>query len=172
MSPFPERIRRREIENALECEICREQVNEETYLEVHSVTSLHLVMNKDAKNPRYIVTDPPVGHEYLKGKDVNPDVYKEGRERGSDAVCLCLTCHQEIHRFALKLSKKVGFKGKNPPPQILEEVTRYFINKGQQIMERKKLRAKEKIIKKSYKVETIQKEVTIQKTQKSNYLPE
>jgi hypothetical protein len=128
--PFSERVRRLEIENAVECEICRDPVTDDLYLEIHSVTSLHLVKNNDKENPRYIVTSPPPGHEHLKGKSLDLGVYKEGVERGTDAACLCLECHQHVHRMALKAARKVGFKGKNPPPQVLEQVTRYYLKNG------------------------------------------
>jgi hypothetical protein len=50
--PFPERIRQIEIEKAEKCGVCDDPFLPNDEIEVHSVTSLHLVY----KNGRYVIT--------------------------------------------------------------------------------------------------------------------
>lgn len=133
--PFPEKIRIREVEAAYECEICREPIGNDGYVEVHSITSLHLVKSENNKSTKYLVTDTPKGHESLKGKKIEIGIHEEGLVRGSDAVCLCPVCHDEIKRIALAESRRTNpnFSGNTPPPAILKEVTTFFVKRGRPI---------------------------------------
>lgn len=129
--PYPESIRQQEISKADSCAICREKLPKDAYIEVHSATSLHLV--RDEETGKYCVTDPPVGHEKLKGKLINWNVL---RGRKTDGVCLCPVCHDEIHRIAREEARRNGFSGNAPPPEVLEEVTLYFAQRGRPIADR------------------------------------
>lgn len=132
--PFPESLRQRETEKATKCAICLEPAPEDAYLEAHSITSLHLVLDKDSGGNRYIVTDPPTGHEILRGRTISAKAYLNG-QKDHDAVCICAECHDEIHRIALaeaRLDK--NFRGKSPSPKILEEVTLFFIKRGKPLV--------------------------------------
>lgn len=133
--PFPEAFKQKELDQADECGICTEPCPPGGYLEVHSATSLHLVL--DENNPtKYVVTDPPPGHDILKGRKLSLRVYPEGKTDRGDAVCLCPVCHDEIHRIALAEAKLLDkkFKGKIAPPKILHEATIHFATRKRPIV--------------------------------------
>lgn len=129
---FSENIRRKEIERANSCEICNDPFRPDSYIEVHSVTSLHL----ERRGNKYLVTDPTKGHEFLKGRLVDLNIYKPGEEKLSDGVCLCPVCHDEIKRIALAESRyrNHDFKGNAPSPKVLEEVTMFFVDRKRPIV--------------------------------------
>ncbi len=133
--PFPEHVRRKEIDLATHCAICRDPFPQGAYVEVHSATSLHLVSILELNQRKFLVTDPPAGHEKLKGKALNSKVYSQGEISNSDAICLCPACHDEIHRIALLEARRdQNFVGKAPPPQLLEEITLFFVGRGKPIV--------------------------------------
>lgn len=129
---FSERIRRIEIVKSSNCGVCNNPFNQDSEIEVHSITSLHLVY----KDARYVVTDPPVGHEAIKGKTLASHAYSPEEIKDSDGVCLCVTCHQEIHRIALNQAKldDSEFAGSTPPPKLLEVVTLFFVSRKRPIV--------------------------------------
>lgn len=130
--PFPERIRQIELDKATSCSVCNDPFLPDDEIEVHSVTSLHLVH----KGGRYIVTDPPTGHEAIKGKTLALHAYSPEEPKESDGICLHLRCHQEIHRIALTQAKldDPKFSGNTPPPKLLEEVTLFFVNRKRRVV--------------------------------------
>lgn len=129
--PFPERIRRHEVHKATTCGICHDALPREAYVEAHSFTSLHLVRKGDGRDNKYMVTDPPLDQDHLRGMYVNGDDYGLDGSQETDAVCLCPECHNEIHRIALAEARlDASFKGINPPPELLSEVTRFFMDRG------------------------------------------
>lgn len=130
--PFPERVRQLEIERSENCGVCDKLFLPDDEIEVHSVTSLHLVH----KDGRYIVTDPPTGHEALRGRSLSPNAYSPEETKDSDGVCLCVTCHQEIHRIALTQAKldDPEFSGNTPSPKLLEEITLFFVNRKRRVV--------------------------------------
>lgn len=133
---FPERVRRREIEKAAGCAVCKDPFPPGAYIEMHSATSLHLVRDKKSIQPRFIVTDPPLGHETLRGKSINARVFKMGDTRQHDGFCLCPVCHDELKRVALAEARlrNPKFKGNAPPPEVIEEVTLTMIKRGRPIV--------------------------------------
>lgn len=134
--PFPESIRRKEIERAVGCAVCKDPFPPGAYIEMHSATSLHLVLDKKSIDLRYIVTDPPLGHEILRGKSISAKVFKLGDTRKHDGFCLCPVCHDELKRVALAEARhrNPNFKGNAPPPQVIEEVTLTMIKRGRPIV--------------------------------------
>ncbi len=130
--PFPESIRRKEVAKAKACAGCKEPFPPGAYIEAHSATSLHLVLDKKSKERRYIVTDPPRGHEILRGRTLNAKIFSFGQTKDNDAFCLCPVCHDEIKRIALNElgSRNPEFKKYTLPPALSEEVTIFFVKRG------------------------------------------
>ncbi|KKQ92644.1 MAG: hypothetical protein UU16_C0037G0005 [Candidatus Woesebacteria bacterium GW2011_GWA2_40_7] len=132
--PFPERVCREEKLATFSCAACDKKFSSPDEGELHSKTGLHLVREENSKKPRYRVTHASGGHSILKGKTISRSSvigYENGK---NDSVCLCKDCHKEIHRLALAEAKLKGnFPGNATPPQILEEVTHTYIEKGEQI---------------------------------------
>lgn len=130
--PFPERIRRIESEKTNNCGVCNDPFLPKDEVEVHSITSLHLVY----KNGRYVVTDPPTGHEAIRGKTLAPHAYSPEEIKESDGIPLHVRCHQEIHRIALIQAKldNTEFTGSTPPPKLLEEITLFYMNRKRPIV--------------------------------------
>lgn len=133
---FSERIRKLEIEKADGCAVCREPFPPGAYIEVHSATSLHLVLDKKSKDRRYIVTDPPLGHKILRGKSISARVFALWETKDNDAFCLCPVCHDELKRSSLAESKRriTDFSKNAPPPAILEEVTLFNIERRRRMV--------------------------------------
>lgn len=133
---FPESVRRKEIEKAAGCAVCKEAFPPDAYIELHSATSLHLVLDKKSKKPRFKVTDPPLGHKALKGKAISINAFKMGDIRQHDGFCLCPVCHDELKLSALEEARQrdPNFKGNVPPPQVIEEVTLAMIKRGRRMV--------------------------------------
>lgn len=129
---FPESVRRKEIEKADGCAVCREPFPPDAYVELHSATGLHLVLDKKSNQTRFIVTDPPLGHKALKGKSLSARVFKMGDTREHDGFCVCPECHDHLKLSALEEARQRDpkFKGNVPPPQINEEVTLAMVKRG------------------------------------------
>jgi hypothetical protein len=129
--PFPERIRQIEIEKSTNCGVCDNPFAPNEVVEVHSITSLHLVY----KDGKYVVTDPTAGHEALRGKAISSGVYSPEETKDSDGICLCGQCHDEIHRIALAEARlDQNFIGNAPSPKMLEDVTLFFVNRKKPII--------------------------------------
>lgn len=120
------------MEKATHCGICNDLFRPDSYRELHSETSLHL----ERKGDKYLVTDPPKGHKFLKGKLVSLGVYRPEEDKVSDGVCLCVVCHDEIKRIALAESRyrDADFRGNTPTPKVLEEITNFFVNRKKPIV--------------------------------------
>jgi hypothetical protein len=128
---FSEQIRNQEAGEKFKCEVCGEPL---AYFELHSATSLHLVLTEVDGEKKYLVTDPPQGHEQLRGKVLSVKIFSDG-EKNHDGFCLCPVCHDELHRIALSEAQfDPDFKGNSPPPQLLLEVTLYFIARKKPIV--------------------------------------
>lgn len=130
--PFPERIRRIESEKATNCGVCDDPFLPNDEIELHSITSLHLVH----KNGRYIVTDPPTGHEAIRGKTLALHAYSPKEIKECDGIPLHKKCHQEIHRITLIQAKldDSNFSGNTPTPKLLEEITLFYMNRKRPIV--------------------------------------
>lgn len=133
---FPERIRRREIEKAAGCAVCRQPFLPDSYIELHSATGLHLVLDEDSDQTRFIVTDPPQGHQYLKGRSISAKAYKMGDRRRHDGFCVCPECHDGLKLKALDEARRRDpkFRGNVPPPQVMEDVTLEMVKRGKPIV--------------------------------------
>ena len=135
--PFPERLRRTEIEKKQVCEICQNEDIHTDNLEIHSATSLHLVLADVNGKQKYLITSTHKGHENLRGKTISTAIYMpNGEPRESDAFCLCVDCHQEVHRIALERARKTDKNAKIAPPKILAEVTHFYIDVGRPILDK------------------------------------
>lgn len=118
-----------------ECEMCHCDLSGvrdddvSANFELHSETGLHLQRQGD----RYLITSTTAGHKFMKGKTVHKNLFRCGREgRDNDSRVLCKHCHDEIHAIALLETKRriPGYKGHSATPEILEEVTYFFILRG------------------------------------------
>ena len=135
--PFPERIRRTEIEKTEKCAVCLEPAPRGEVLEVHSATSLHLELNEVKGELRYVVTSTHKGHEQLKGKALNIGVYQpDGKPEKNDAFCLCVDCHQEVHRVALAKTRLQDKDAKIASPKILMDATFFYVQIGRPLLGR------------------------------------
>ncbi len=132
---FLESIRKQEVAKAERCATCRDPFPDDAYIEVHSATSLHLVLDKNS-DTKYKVTNTPMGFKRLRGKTISSKAFfyedEDGERKQNDAFCLCIICHDEIKRISLAEARlrNPKFKGNTPPPGILEEVTLFFVNRG------------------------------------------
>lgn len=120
------------------CEVCRRDVSEveesqtTASFEIHSLTSLHLVVVRESRN-LCIVTDPPSRFEVLRGRLLPIRMFKIFQYRRlDDGFCLCHKCHRKIHQVALKETKRKvpDFTGRNAIPTVLEMVSLYYIQRG------------------------------------------
>lgn len=135
--PYPERIRRTEIEKTEKCVVCLEPAPKGEVLEVHSATSLHLELSEVKGELRYVVTSTHQGHEQLKGKALNVGIYQpEGKPEQNDAFCLCVDCHQEVHRVALAKTRLTDKDAKIASPKVLMETTFFYVQIGRPLLEK------------------------------------
>lgn len=135
--PFPEGLRRAEVEKTQKCEICQNEDIHKDNLEIHSATSLHLVLTEVNGEQKYLITSTHKGHENIKGKTISTGVYQpNGKPEENDAFCLCVDCHQEVHRVALEKTRISDKKAKIASPKILSEVTHFYISVGRPILDK------------------------------------
>lgn len=109
------------------CEVCgvnlRRKKKTDVALHVaHSASSFHAVGGPDW----YLITDPPAGLERLKGKAFPGNFFLVSiYGLQDDGFCVCTNCHRDIHKIALKETKRQfpDHKGRNAHWLILERVT-------------------------------------------------
>ena len=120
------------------CEVCGTDTSRlqpgqtSASFEIHSATSLHLV-----RSSRYpdmcVVTSPPPDFKKMRGRLLPAAMFRvfDDPERDDDAFCLCLSCHDEIHKRAQVMTRvRVKGSGKNAIPALLESVTLFFVRRG------------------------------------------
>lgn len=111
------------------CEVCKKDVSKvapgqrSAPFEAHSATGFHFT--RIGKDDCFVATSVP--EDYHLKKSIFSFhafvVLQIGRD--DDGFCICLICHDEIHRKALRETKKrfPNHKGNTSAPAILEEIT-------------------------------------------------
>ncbi len=109
------------------CEVCgtslkRKKVSDVAIHIAHSASTFHITNGPI----EYLVTEPPAGMERFKGKTLPGSMFLVSIWNFSDdAFCVCPNCHRDIHRMALRETKRQfpHHKGRNAHWAILERVT-------------------------------------------------